>query len=76
MDKLKVSGFALKNILYEDTLEIPVTELEDNKIASYGDAARLLGANAAAHPNQLVFALTEEGVDYKRLRWENFLLGE
>ena len=74
LDKLKVSGFALKNILYEDTLEIPVTELEDNKIASYGDAARLLGANAAAHPNQLVFALLKKGWTIKGYDGKTFFL--
>lgn len=49
--------FIIKNRKFESTVTVKRDHIEDDKIGQYSNMFSLLGANAAMHPNELVFDL-------------------
>lgn len=58
---LKESGYEIANKLYEATVGIPRTQLEDDNIGIYGPQAQSMGAAAARHPDKIISALLAGG---------------
>ncbi len=52
---LDTEGYTLKNRLFEDTVEVPRTAIEDDQYGIYSPAIGMMATAAAEHPEQLVF---------------------
>ncbi|KQZ87204.1 hypothetical protein ASD64_07115 [Mesorhizobium sp. Root157] len=52
---LGVEGYTLANRLFEDTVEVPRTSIEDDQYGIFSPAIGMMATAAAEHPEQLVF---------------------
>lgn len=54
-------GYSVTNKLYEATVDIPRTAIEDDQIGVYAPLFREMGYAAATHPDEIVFGLLRDG---------------
>lgn len=58
---LATNGFSIKNRLFETTVEIPRTDIEDDTYGVFGPIIQEMGRASADHPDELVFSLLAKG---------------
>lgn len=61
VQNIETHDFTIKNKDYENTVGVDRNAIEDDRVGVYGPIMAELGRNAAAHPNELVFALLKTG---------------
>lgn len=61
IQNLKEHDFTIKNKKWEDTISVARTSIEDDNLGVYSPMFRQLGQDAAAHPDELIFALLKAG---------------
>ena len=54
-------GYSVTNKLYEATVDIPRTAVEDDQLGVYSPLFREMGYAAATHPDEIVFGLLRDG---------------
>ena len=59
---IKEHGYSVMNNLYEATVDIPRTAVEDDDIGVYAPLFREMGYAAGTHPDEIVFGLLKNGV--------------
>lgn len=69
---LEAHGFSIKNKLFESTVAIRRTEIEDDKIGLYGPRFQEEGRTTKQHPDQMIFGLLKEGFSTKCYDGQNF----
>ncbi|HYH17623.1 MAG TPA: Mu-like prophage major head subunit gpT family protein [Azospirillum sp.] len=58
---LEVAGYTIKNRTFEVTIGVPRTAIEDDQYGVFGPLYEKMGADAAKHPDQLVYELLAAG---------------
>lgn len=58
---LVTSGFTIKSRTFENTVAVPRENVEDDSIGIYSGAFKMLGQDAAMHPDELIFELLRNG---------------
>jgi phage major head subunit gpT-like protein len=61
VNNLVATGFTIKNRTFENTVSVPREDIEDDRIGIYSGAFKMLGQDAALHPDELVFELIRNG---------------
>lgn len=61
IQNLKEHDFTIKNKKWEDTIAVSRNSIEDDNLGVYSPMFRQLGQDAAAHPDELIFALLKAG---------------
>lgn len=61
VNNLVAHGFSIKNRTFENTVAVPREDIEDDLVGIYSGAFKLLGQDAALHPDELVFELLRDG---------------
>ena len=61
MNNLSVRGYAIVNRLFENTVSVARTEVEDDQYGIYSPVMQQMGADAALHPDSLIFGLLAAG---------------
>lgn len=61
VNELSAHEYVIKNKLFESTLKIKRTKIEDDKYGFYGTIAERMGEETAAHPDDLIFSLLKNG---------------
>jgi len=59
--QMAAHGYAITNKLYEGTVEVPRTDIEDDEIGVYMPLIGEMGRAAKTHPDELTFALLKAG---------------
>ena len=59
--KLRAADYDLKNKTWESSLVIEKEDIEDDRLGMYGPVLEELGAEAAHHPDELLFSLITGG---------------
>lgn len=59
---LTAHSYAVRNRVFESTIAVPRTNIEDDQYGIYGPLMAELGRSAGEHPDQLVFALLALGL--------------
>ena len=62
---LSGSDYTIKNKDFELTVGVDRNAIEDDKIGLYKPSIQMLGASAASHPDELVYALLASGFEAK-----------
>jgi len=57
IQNLTASDYTIKNKDFELTVGVDRNAIEDDKIGLYNPSVQMLGQSAAAHPDELIFAL-------------------
>jgi phage major head subunit gpT-like protein len=58
---MKADAFQIVNRLFESTVNVPRTHIEDDNLGIYSPIMQRLGTMAAAHPDKLIFELLKLG---------------
>ena len=58
---IKEYGYSVTNKLYEATVDIPRTAVEDDQLGVYSPLFREMGYAAATHPDEIIFGLLRDG---------------
>lgn len=61
ISNLVAHGFSITNRTFENTVAVPREDIEDDRVGVYSGAFKLLGQDAALHPDELVFELLRNG---------------
>ena len=61
-NNIKEHGYSVVNNLYEATVDIPRTAVEDDDIGVYAPLFREMGYAAGTHPDEIVFGLLKGGM--------------
>jgi len=61
LQSLSASDYTIKNLPYENTIEVDRDNLADDKIGIYKPMVQMLGDQARTHPDQLVFGALAAG---------------
>ncbi len=69
---LSAHSFSIVNRLFESTIEVPRTDIEDDRLGVFAPIAQELGRAAADHPDQLVFSLLASGFTTKCYDGQSF----
>ncbi|SFQ14309.1 Mu-like prophage major head subunit gpT [Roseivivax halotolerans] len=70
---MKSSGYELQNKLYESTVGVPRTSIEDDTFGQFGPLMAMMGMEAANHPDRLISTLIENAVAGVCYDGQNFL---
>ncbi|PIT10268.1 Mu-like prophage major head subunit gpT family protein [Snodgrassella communis] len=62
---LKQDGLRIENKLFEGTVGVPRTAIEDDQVGNYRIVSQQLGYNAGLLPDQMVWPLLSEGINKK-----------
>lgn len=65
IQNLSGSAYTIKNKDFELTVGVDRNAIEDDKIGLYKPSIQMLGASAASHPDELVYALLASGFEAK-----------
>ena len=65
IQNLTASDYTIKNKDFELTVGVDRNAIEDDKIGLYNPSVQMLGQSAAAHPDELIFALLAGGFSEK-----------
>lgn len=57
ISQMRTSDYVLKNKLFESTIEVQRTDIEDDKFGLYDARLRMMAHSAAMHLDELVFSL-------------------
>lgn len=60
-NNLSGKSVSIKNRDFAEGIEVGRSDIQDDRIGFYQPAIKQLGVNAAAHPDELLFGLVEEG---------------
>ena len=69
IQNLTGSDYTIKNKDFELTVGVDRNAIEDDKIGLYKPSIQMLGASAASHPDELVYALLASGFEGFFFRW-------
>lgn len=70
---LESEAYTLKNRLFEDTVEVPRTSIEDDQYGVYTPAIGMMAEAAAQHPEELIFVeALPQGFSAKCFDGQNF----
>ena len=69
---LEVHDYALKNKLFESTVSIPRTDIEDDQFGVYSPLIEEIGRASGDHPDELIFSLLAQGFTTPCYDKENF----
>ncbi|HGN8665562.1 TPA: Mu-like prophage major head subunit gpT family protein, partial [Pseudomonas aeruginosa] len=58
---MAAQGYQITNKLFESTVGVKRTDIEDDNLGVYGPLMQEMGRAAGAHPDELVFALLKAG---------------
>lgn len=72
LNGLVAHGFTIKNRTFENTVSVPREDIEDDVIGVYSGAFQLMGADAAMHPDKLIFELLRAGTTSTCYDGQNF----
>lgn len=72
INNLVAHGFSIKNRTFENTIAVPREDIEDDLVGVYSGAFKLLGQDAALHPDELVFELLKSGASKLCYDGQNF----
>ena len=72
ISQMKTSDYVLKNKLFESTIAVLRTDIEDDKLGLYDARLRMMAHSAAMHPDELVFSLLSKGFDTLCYDGQNF----
>lgn len=61
VQNLVAHAYAVKNRLFESTVSVPRTKIEDDRYGVFGPMLEEIGRSAAEHPDELVFSLLPSG---------------
>ena len=61
VNNLVTEGFTIKNRTFENTVSVSRDDIEDDRVGVYSGAMKLMGQDAALHPDELVFELLAAG---------------
>ena len=61
INNLRDHGYTIKNKKFENTVGVPRDKVEDDQYGIYSPMMEMLGQSANEHPDELVFALLEDG---------------
>lgn len=61
INNLVAHGYSIKNKLFESTIQIPRTSIEDDQYGIYAPMASEMGRAAKEHPDELLFQLLASG---------------
>lgn len=75
LTNLVVSGFSIKNRTFENTVTVPREDIEDDRIGIFSGVFRMMGHDAALHPDELVFELIRKGGTQKCYDGKSFFDG-
>ena len=70
--QLSQDGYRITNRLFESTISVKRTDIEDDQIGHYSTLARTMGDQAARHPDVLVFDGVELGFEARCYDGQNF----
>lgn len=70
--QMRTSDYVLKNLLFESTIAVKRTDIEDDKLGLYDARLRMMAHSAAMHPDELVFSLLGKGFDTLCYDGQNF----
>lgn len=73
---LKAHGFSIRNKLFESTVTIPRTEIEDDKIGLYRPRFQEEGRTTKQHPDLMIFGLLKTGFTSPCYDGQNFFDAE
>lgn len=65
LNNLVQSGFSIQNRTFENTVTVPREDIEDDRIGVFSGAFKMMGQDAALHPDELVFELLRNGTKQK-----------
>lgn len=60
-NSIKEYGYTIANALYEATVDLKLTDLEDDNLGVYAPLFQEMGYAAATHPDELIFGLMKDG---------------
>lgn len=60
-NSIKEYGYTVTNKLYEATVDIPRTAVEDDELGTYTPLFQEMGYAAATHPDEIIFGLLKNG---------------
>jgi len=69
---LKLHGYAITNKDFESTVCISRNSIQDDQYGVYGPIFEKMGADAALHPDELIFTLLKDGFSKKCYDNQNF----
>lgn len=58
---LSLSSYTIQNKLFEVTVKVPRTKIEDDQYGIYAPIMEKMGADTARHPDEMVFGLLKQG---------------
>jgi phage major head subunit gpT-like protein len=61
INNLTAEGYTLKNKLFEDTISVPRTNIEDDSYGIFGPLFQEMGRVSEEHPDELIFDLLAAG---------------
>ena len=61
INNLVAEGFTIKNRTFENTVAVSRDDIEDDRVGVYSGAMKMMGQDAALHPDELVFELLRAG---------------
>lgn len=61
VNNISLAGHVIKNKLFESTISVPRTSIEDDQYGAFSSILQEMGLAAGTHPDQLVFALLRDG---------------
>jgi phage major head subunit gpT-like protein len=61
INNLTQHSYSVVNRTFEATVAVPREDIEDDQYGVYGPMMEMMGANAAAHPDRLIFDLLKAG---------------
>lgn len=61
VQNLVAHGYAIKNRLFESTLSVARTKIEDDRYGVFAPILEEMGKSAAEHPDELIFSLLPQG---------------
>lgn len=70
--RLTQDAYTLKNDLFENTVAVSRTAIEDDQVGTFAMAIKGMSASAALHPDQLVFTALKEGNIHLCFDGQNF----
>lgn len=72
LKNLVVSGFSIKSRTFENTVTVPREDIEDDRVGIFSSVFKMMGQDAALHPDELVFELIRKGTTQKCYDGQNF----
>lgn len=72
LNSLEASSYAIKNKLFESTIEVSRTDFEDDQFGVLKPVVGEMGQNAKQHPDELIFSLLASGFSSLCYDGQNF----